>query len=274
MRHSAPDAQRHLAIAKRLGGGNARLVETDIDALETGSAISRFEALTATWAAMRPRACGLDSRRYLGLRQRSQCPGVDLCIKAGGLDLHQDAGSGKTAVAGNRAKRPTSRRDGVAPDAPITAQGDGKAATLVMCHGRPLLLVDGRGFDAGDLAAVSVYPALNVAGHVNAVGVAASAVAIEFHGLGFGFCEPDVVAGACVVCARHYFGDAAIVHGDFGAGGNGLGHFGLLPLISRGAEGKQPASHKLYYTHETKERKNFLQLFFGGRCHQAKPSNA
>jgi hypothetical protein len=53
-----------------------------------------------------------------------------------------------------------------------------------------------------------------------------------------------------------------------------LGHFQLLPLISRGAEGKQSASHGLNYTQETKERKNILHLFFGGLGDTAKLSNA
>lgn len=56
--------------------------------------------------------------------------------------------------------------------------------------------------------------------------------------------------------------------------GRGGGHFLLQPLWPRGAVGKQCASHELNYTRNARKRNNFLQLFFGGRGHLAKPSNA
>ena len=51
------------------------------------------------------------------------------------------------------------------------------------------------------------------------------------------------------------------------------GHGLLQPLITRGAVGKQCASHELNYTRIARNCKDFFELFFGGRGYLAKPSN-
>lgn len=51
-------------------------------------------------------------------------------------------------------------------------------------------------------------------------------------------------------------------------------HFELLTRLPAGGGGLQCASHELNYTRNARKRKNFFELFFGGRGYQAKPSNA
>jgi len=57
-------------------------------------------------------------------------------------------------------------------------------------------------------------------------------------------------------------------------GGFGHGHFGLQPLLPRGAVEKQCASHELNYTRNVRKCKNIFELFFGWPGETAKPSNA
>lgn len=90
MSRSAPNTKGQFPVAKLAQGLNAGIIEADVDALESGSAVSCFDALTTARAAMRPGASRIDGSRHFWLRQGAQNTSVDLGIKAGGLDLHQE----------------------------------------------------------------------------------------------------------------------------------------------------------------------------------------
>ena len=252
MSSSAPNTQGQITVAKLAKGVGARIVDADIAALEAGYAIGCLDALPTPWATLRPSARGLDGRSNLGLGQRAHRPGVDLHVKAGGIDLHQRPCV--SDIAGDGSKCPAARWDGVAVEPPRAAQGDGEAATIVVGHGRHLL---------GVIAGV----AHREEGIVTATGCGFAGKLVGLVGAQ----DFALLMRAGGVLENN--GVRAAGLGDFRCGLR-EGHFQLPPLISRGAEGKQSASHDLNYTHETKERKNFLHLFFGWRGHQAKPSNA
>lgn len=76
-----------------------------------------------------------------------------------------------------------------------------------------------------------------------------------------------------VMCARRIH-DCIVEADNMEFGSGGVGHFGLLPLVTRGAVVMQCASHELNNTRIACKRKNFLKLFLGGSGETAKPSNA
>lgn len=64
--------------------------------------------------------------------------------------------------------------------------------------------------------------------------------------------------------------------GQCSAGANdleGIRHFGLQPLLPRGAVEKQCASHELNYTRNARKRKNYFEIFSLGLGDQSNPSN-
>lgn len=259
MGSSATDTQRQITIAKSAKSICACRVYGDIGALESGCAVGSFDTLAAPRPAMRPRSRRINGGLHLGLRQRynraSVEPGIDACA----LDVDQSASL--AVLRGDGAKRHSRGWEDVCVQPPLTAEIDGKAATLIVCHGRPRLLNDfaaaGEQLGDGSVNACVRHPSdvFLFAGRQHDRDVAGFPVGVFGHlTIAKSVTVKNIEAGAVLQ--------------------SGLGHFGLLPLISRGAEGKQSASHELNYTHKTKERKNYLQLFFGRQGHQAKPSNA
>lgn len=67
MSSSAPDTQGQLTVAKLAQCLNAGLIEADVDALESGSAVSSLEPLTSARAAMRAGAGLVNCGLHLGL---------------------------------------------------------------------------------------------------------------------------------------------------------------------------------------------------------------
>ena len=68
------------------------------------------------------------------MRQRHQRPGVEPGVNARGGKYERPC---LAVLSGDGAQALAARRDDVGIPPPVTAEIDGKAATLIMCHGRP-----------------------------------------------------------------------------------------------------------------------------------------
>lgn len=135
MSSSATDTQRQITLAKGAKSICARRVYGDIGALESSCAVGSFDALAAPRPAMRPGAGRINGCLHLGLRQRHNRASVELGIDSGALDVDQRTSLSVLRCDG--AKRHSRGWEDVCVQPPLTAKIDGKAAALVMCHGRP-----------------------------------------------------------------------------------------------------------------------------------------
>lgn len=140
MSSGATDTKRQIAIAEGAKDVGARVVDADVAALEAGSSVCCLEALAATRPTLRAGASGVNGRLRLGLRQNNLRACVEPDIDAGALN--PDEGAGRV-VFGHGAKRNATGWDDVGVMPPLAAEIDGKAATIVVCHGRLRLGLEG-----------------------------------------------------------------------------------------------------------------------------------
>lgn len=141
MSSSATNTEGQIAIAKGAENIRALLINGDIGALESGSAISSFDALSAPWATLRPRTRHINGGLNLCLRERDYSPCVESGIDTSALDVDQRASL--AVLRGHSTDCYRRLREDVCVEPPFSAEIDGKAATIGMCHGlNPLLDVN------------------------------------------------------------------------------------------------------------------------------------
>jgi len=130
---SATNAQRQIAVTEGAEDFRARRIDCDVFALKADGTISRFKPLASTRATMRPGPSRVNSGLHFCLRQRNSRANIDADVYASTLDKNQRAGHSGIC---HKAKSFSGCREVSCIEAPITAEIDGKAATINMCHGR------------------------------------------------------------------------------------------------------------------------------------------